>query len=109
MWGPYDSPPSRGRNPSIAGSLTSTKPDLPDDLPVPEHFRYVPLMTLHDAYNSVIWPVQAEDGGRDPRIYMSWIKKFGYLAAGNRCSEDGWIKNSVKDLLTGCVKVMGTA
>ncbi|KAK8224726.1 hypothetical protein HDK90DRAFT_421618 [Phyllosticta capitalensis] len=49
MWGPYDSPPSRGRNPSIAGSLTSTKPDLPDDLPVPEHFRYVPLMTLHDA------------------------------------------------------------
>ncbi|KAK7512167.1 serine/threonine-protein kinase-like protein PAK1 [Phyllosticta citriasiana] len=49
MWGPYDSPPPRGRNPSIAGSLTSTKPDLPDDLPVPEHFRYVPLMTLHDA------------------------------------------------------------
>ncbi|KAB2574883.1 Serine/threonine-protein kinase ssp1 [Lasiodiplodia theobromae] len=49
MWGPYEEIPARGRNPSICGSLASNKPDLPGDLPVPEHFRYVPLMTLPDA------------------------------------------------------------
>lgn len=49
MWGPYEELPFRGRNPSICGSSSSNKPDLPENLPVPEHFRYVPLMTLADA------------------------------------------------------------
>lgn len=49
MWGPYEELPPRGRNPSICGSSSSNKPELPEDLPVPEHFRYVPLMTLPDA------------------------------------------------------------
>ncbi|KAL1636435.1 hypothetical protein SLS58_009788 [Diplodia intermedia] len=49
MWGPYEEIPARGRNPSVCGSLLSNKPELPGDLPVPEHFRYVPLMTLPDA------------------------------------------------------------
>lgn len=49
MWGAYEELPARGRNPSICGSSSSNKPELPEDLPVPEHFRYVPLMTLPDA------------------------------------------------------------
>ncbi|KAF2085953.1 kinase-like protein, partial [Saccharata proteae CBS 121410] len=46
MYGAYE-PVPRGRNPSIAGSSSSHAHEASDFLDeVPEHFRYVPLMTL---------------------------------------------------------------
>ena len=47
MYGAYDTEAIRGRTPSLAGSSTSFLADA-EDL-VPEHFRYVPVMTQQAA------------------------------------------------------------
>ncbi|KAF2018152.1 kinase-like protein [Aaosphaeria arxii CBS 175.79] len=47
MYGGYDTQPTRGRAPSLAESSSSHHTD--DDEEVPEHFRYVPLMTIQAA------------------------------------------------------------
>ncbi|OCL03337.1 kinase-like protein [Glonium stellatum] len=49
MYGPYDPDMTRGRTPSVAGSSSSHFTDLDDTSGIPEHFRYVPLMTLDSA------------------------------------------------------------
>lgn len=49
MYGPYDPDIPRGRTPSVAGSSCSHFADLDDTSGIPEHFRYVPLMTLDSA------------------------------------------------------------
>ncbi|KAF2467086.1 uncharacterized protein BDR25DRAFT_359119 [Lindgomyces ingoldianus] len=48
MYGPYDTELIRGRTPSLAGSSSSHFTE-PEDVDVPEHFRYVPLMTIQAA------------------------------------------------------------
>jgi [calcium/calmodulin-dependent protein kinase] kinase len=50
MYGAYDSEFVRGRTPSLADS-SSSHPEG-DHEEVPEHFRYVPLMTIHGAWEA---------------------------------------------------------
>jgi serine/threonine protein kinase len=50
MYGPYDSDLSRGRVPSLAGSSSSRVTDPGEE--IPEHFNYVPLMTIHAAWEA---------------------------------------------------------
>ncbi|KAF2035364.1 kinase-like protein [Setomelanomma holmii] len=50
MYGAYDSDIQRLRTPSIAGSNSSYLSDSEEDLP--EHFRYVPLMTTQSAWEA---------------------------------------------------------
>ncbi|KAF2625343.1 kinase-like protein [Macroventuria anomochaeta] len=50
MYGPYDSEFVRGRTPSVAGSSSSHPEGEHDE--VPEHFRYVPLMTIQGAWEA---------------------------------------------------------
>jgi [calcium/calmodulin-dependent protein kinase] kinase len=45
MYGPYDTEPVRGRTPSLTGN-SSFHGELDEYDEIPEHFRYVPLMTL---------------------------------------------------------------
>ncbi|KAF2256268.1 kinase-like protein [Trematosphaeria pertusa] len=47
MYGAYDTETFRGRTPSLAGSSSSHFTDGEEE--VPEHFRYVPLMTIQAA------------------------------------------------------------
>ncbi|KAF2178133.1 kinase-like protein [Zopfia rhizophila CBS 207.26] len=47
MYGPYDTELIRGRTPSLTGSNSSRFTDGDDE--IPEHFRYVPLMTIQAA------------------------------------------------------------
>ncbi|CAI6338604.1 unnamed protein product [Periconia digitata] len=47
MYGAYDTEAIRGRTPSVAGSTSSHFTDGEDE--VPEHFRYVPVMTIQQA------------------------------------------------------------
>ncbi|KAF1955483.1 kinase-like protein [Byssothecium circinans] len=47
MYGPYDTETFRGRTPSIAGSTSSHFTDGEEE--VPEHFRYVPVLTMQQA------------------------------------------------------------
>jgi len=49
MYGAYDFDPPRGRTPSVASIATSRGADVSDASEIPEHFRYVPLMTLNAA------------------------------------------------------------
>jgi [calcium/calmodulin-dependent protein kinase] kinase len=57
MYGAYEPEIPRGRTPSVAGSLSSHYTD-PDDMSgIPEHFHYVPLMTLEgtrDAFRDTV-------------------------------------------------------
>ncbi|ORY12230.1 hypothetical protein BCR34DRAFT_482943 [Clohesyomyces aquaticus] len=48
MYGAYEPELIRGRTPSVAGSSSSHFTE-PEDVDVPEHFRYVPLMTIQAA------------------------------------------------------------
>jgi serine/threonine protein kinase len=50
MYGPYDTEFIRERTPSVTGSNLSHLSDCEDD--VPEHFRYVPLMTTQSAWEA---------------------------------------------------------
>lgn len=50
MYGAYDNDLIRGRTPSVAGSSTSRLADVEEE--VPEHFRYVPLMTTQAAWEA---------------------------------------------------------
>lgn len=50
MYGPYDTELSRGRVPSVAGSSSSRVTDPGEE--IPEHFNYVPLMTIHAAWEA---------------------------------------------------------
>ena len=50
MYGAYDSEFVRGRTPSLADS-SSSHPEV-DHEEVPEHFRYVPLMTIQGAWEA---------------------------------------------------------
>lgn len=50
MYGAYDTELIRGRTPSLADSCSS-HPDAEHD-EVPEHFRYVPLMTIQGAWEA---------------------------------------------------------
>jgi [calcium/calmodulin-dependent protein kinase] kinase len=50
MYGPYDTELSRGRVPSVAGSSSSRLTDPGEE--IPEHFNYVPLMTIHAAWEA---------------------------------------------------------
>jgi len=47
MYGAYDTEAIRGRTPSLAGSSSSHFTEGEDE--VPEHFRYVPVMTIQQA------------------------------------------------------------
>ena len=47
MYGAYDTEAFRGRTPSIAGSISSHFTDGEEE--VPEHFRYVPVLTMQQA------------------------------------------------------------
>lgn len=49
MYGPYDTEFVRGRTPSLADS-SSSHPDGEEE--IPEHFRYVPLMTIQGAWEA---------------------------------------------------------
>jgi [calcium/calmodulin-dependent protein kinase] kinase len=49
MYGAYDSELVRGRTPSVADS-SSSHPDAEEE--IPEHFRYVPLMTIQSAWEA---------------------------------------------------------
>jgi SNF1-activating kinase 1 len=49
MYGAYETEPNRARAPSIAGSASSQSLDIENNNYIPEHFRYVPLMTLQAA------------------------------------------------------------
>ncbi|KAJ4347572.1 hypothetical protein N0V95_005309 [Ascochyta clinopodiicola] len=49
MYGPYDTEFVRGRTPSVADS-SSSHPDAEEE--IPEHFRYVPLMTIQGAWEA---------------------------------------------------------
>ncbi|KAF2200453.1 kinase-like protein [Delitschia confertaspora ATCC 74209] len=46
MYGPYDNDSVRGRTPSLTGSSSSHPADLDEFDKIPEHFHYVPLMTI---------------------------------------------------------------
>ncbi|KAI4914180.1 hypothetical protein J4E85_010692 [Alternaria conjuncta] len=50
MYGPYDTELIRGRVPSVAGSSSSRVTDSGEE--IPEHFNYVPLMTMHAAWEA---------------------------------------------------------
>ncbi|EAT87375.2 hypothetical protein SNOG_04984 [Parastagonospora nodorum SN15] len=50
MYGPYDTEFIRERTPSVAGSSLSHLSDCEED--IPEHFRYVPLMTTQSAWEA---------------------------------------------------------
>jgi serine/threonine protein kinase len=50
MYGAYDTDFVRMRTPSVAGSSSSHHSDSEEDLP--EHFRYVPLMTTQSAWEA---------------------------------------------------------
>jgi serine/threonine protein kinase len=50
MYGPYDTELIRGRVPSVAGSSSSRVTDPGEE--IPEHFNYVPLMTIHAAWEA---------------------------------------------------------
>ena len=50
MYGPYDTEFVRGRTPSVADSSSSHPEGEHDE--IPEHFRYVPLMTIQGAWEA---------------------------------------------------------
>lgn len=52
MYGPYDTEPPRGRTPSLTGGSSCNGEQHGDD-EIPEHFRYVPLMTLAAAREAI--------------------------------------------------------
>jgi [calcium/calmodulin-dependent protein kinase] kinase len=57
MYGAYDFDPPRGRTPSVAGSAESLRNFEQEEDEIPDHFRYVPLMTLgaaRDAFRDTV-------------------------------------------------------
>lgn len=70
MYGAYDPDVARGRTPSVADSASSRYTDFLDDTnAIPEHFRYVPLMTL-DA---------ARDAFRDTVLGLEYLHYQGVI------------------------------
>lgn len=53
MYGAYEVEVARGRTPSITGSASSASLDLDHIDLIPEHFRYVPLLTLTDVRRAI--------------------------------------------------------
>jgi SNF1-activating kinase 1 len=53
MYGPYDTSPPRQQTPSVLDSFASSVPGDDEIDSIPDHYRYIPLMTLDQARRAI--------------------------------------------------------